>query len=106
MKPCIAPYLALTLVAGFTAALAVGGEPKEKDARKEAIKKELEKLEGTWTVVSMEGKRTSSPAEDLKDLQLTIKGDRWTMSHACGVDKAMLEVDPAKEPSAIDLSYT
>ena len=106
MKRRLVPCLALAMVVGFSAVPAPGGEPKGADARKEAIKKELEKLEGRWKVVSREVKRTNTPAEDVKDLQLTIKGDRWTMTHSRGVDKAIMKIDPAQEPKTIDFTFT
>src|SRR5438132_2761993 len=106
MKRRLMQCLALAMFIGFSAVRAPGGEPKDADARKEAIKKELAKLEGRWKVVSREVKRTNTPAEDVKDLQLTIRGDRWTMTHSSGVDKAIIKIDPAHEPKTIDWTFT
>jgi uncharacterized protein (TIGR03067 family) len=106
MKRRVVQCLALAVFAGYSAVPAPGGEPKGLDARKEAIRKELEKLEGTWKVLSREVKRTNTPAEEVKDLQLTIKGDRWTMTHSRGVDKAIIKIDPAQEPKTIDWTFT
>ena len=105
MKRRLMQCLALAMFVGFSAVPAPGGEPKGADARKEAIKKELEKLEGKWKVVSREVKRTTTPAEEVKDVQLTVKGDKWTMTHSRGVDKALIKIDPAHEPKTIDFTF-
>src|SRR5438270_12894119 len=104
MKRRLMQCLALAMFVGFSAVPAPGGGPKGADARKEAIKKELEKLEGRWKVVSREVKRTTTPAEEVKDVQLTVKGDKWTMTHSRGVDKALIKIDPAHEPKTIDFT--
>jgi uncharacterized protein (TIGR03067 family) len=81
--------------------LAAGG-----DTKKETIKKELEKLEGVWTLVSREAKAQETPKDDLGQFQLTIKSDRWTLSHPQGSDKATMKIDPTKEPKTIDLAFS
>src|SRR5437588_468081 len=90
----------LVLVALFGAATwqAPADEPKKEDVKKEAIKKELEKLEGTWTVVSLEAKGKARAVDELKDLQLTIKGDQWTLKFANGTQTATIKIDPTKDP--------
>src|SRR5262249_28701985 len=92
----------------FSAAMCrvMSAQPKKADPKKDAVKRELEKLQGTWTVASREMKAQKTPAEDLKELQLIIKDDRWTMKHAAGSDKATIKIDPTKEPKTIDLNFS
>src|SRR5260370_5960328 len=78
---------------------------KGADSKKDAIKNDLERLEGGWTIVSMEVKGQKSPDEDLKQWRLTIKGDQWTLTHARGTDKATMRIDPTKDPKTIDLTF-
>ena len=97
----------LVLAVFFTSAAwwAVGAEPKGKDARKDAVKNELKKLEGTWTLVSRERKGKKTPATGLKNWQLTIKGKLWTVNHPGGVEQATIHIDPKKDPKTMDLTF-
>ena len=95
----------LVVGAFFGAALWSGAAPPQ-GAKKDAINKDLEKLEGTWTIVSMESKTHKIPEADLKEMQLTIKGNQWAMTHARGLDKASIRIDPTKDPKTIDLIFS
>ena len=69
-------------------------------------KKELEKLQGEWTMVSMETKGMKAPAEVVKKYKLTIKGDQWTVTTLnAGEGKATFKIDPSKNPKTIDLTF-
>jgi uncharacterized protein (TIGR03067 family) len=98
--------LLLSVFLDALAWMAVAAEPKIANFENDAIKKELEKLEGTWTIVSRETKATKTPDEDLKEMQLTIKGNQWTMTHSRGSDKATMKIDPTKDPKTIDLVFS
>jgi RNA polymerase sigma factor (sigma-70 family) len=88
-----------------------GAEPKGEDSKKDAVKNELEKLEGTWTLVSLERRGNLDrrlqklPDEDLKNWQLVIKGDQWVLTHPRSVDTATVQIDPTKDPKTIDLTF-
>jgi uncharacterized protein (TIGR03067 family) len=73
--------------------------------RKETVKNELAKLEGTWTLVSLERKEEKVPDEDLKHWQLTIKGNQWTMQSPNWVDSGTFRIDLSKKPKTMDLTY-
>jgi RNA polymerase sigma-70 factor (ECF subfamily) len=73
--------------------------------RKEAGKKELERLEGTWVMVSRESKGIKQGGEDLKDWQVTIKGNEWMNTRPGGMEKATIVIDASKDPKAIDLAF-
>jgi uncharacterized protein (TIGR03067 family) len=103
MIRCATLWLVLATFFGAAAWSAAG--PKRADSKKDAIKNDLERLEGDWTIVSKEVKGQKSPDEDLKAWHLTIKGDQWAMTHARGIDEAMIRIDPTKDPKAIDLTF-
>jgi uncharacterized protein (TIGR03067 family) len=83
----------LTLAAAL---FAPGDEPKPDDA-----KKELEKLQGSWTIMKVE-----RDGDDLGGLaggaEMEIEGEKYT---APGI-AASFKLDPSKDPKAIDISYT
>jgi uncharacterized protein (TIGR03067 family) len=81
------------------AALLVGA-PAQDD------KKDDEKIQGNWAVVSREfiGKKT--PEAELKALRVTIKDGTITMDDGKKKEKIPYKLDPSKKPKAIDLANT
>jgi uncharacterized protein (TIGR03067 family) len=84
--------LPLVLLVGLLA-----GPAMAQDARKE-----LDRLQGTWQVVSLEVNGEKAPAEALKDFKLLIKGDR--ASHQVGetTEESLLKLDPSRNPRTVD----
>jgi uncharacterized protein (TIGR03067 family) len=86
-------FAVVCLSAGLIAA---GDDPKPDD-----VKKELEKLQGTWTMTKIE-----RAGEDLTDQfgggEAEIKDKELTAPNIA----AGLKLDPSQSPKAIDLSYT
>jgi uncharacterized protein (TIGR03067 family) len=94
------------LAAAFVAAttLALADEKKGNATNKADAQNDLERLQGTWTLVSRERNGRKTSEEDVKHWQLTIKGDQWTVKFPGGVDKATIKIDPTKDPKTIDLN--
>ncbi len=71
-----------------------------------AIKKEYEKLEGTWKMESftMDGK--PAPTKDFADFRMTLKGETFTTVSADGKSAGTYKVDPARSPKTIDITFT
>jgi uncharacterized protein (TIGR03067 family) len=69
-------------------------------------KKDEEKIQGNWTVVSREfiGKKT--PEAELKALKVTIKDGTITMDDGKKKETIPYKLDPSKKPKAIDLANT
>lgn len=69
------------------------------------IQTELSKLEGTWTVVSMEigGRKVSDDQLKQWNTTLTLKGDKYTTRVAAQVDQGTIKVDLAKKPKEMDV---
>src|SRR5262249_14838532 len=65
-----------------------------------------EKLQGTWTVVSMERRGKAAPADEVNAYKVIIKGDLFTVEDKReGKEEEQLKItlDPTKKPKAIDL---
>lgn len=69
-------------------------------------KKDEEKIQGNWAVVSREfiGKKT--PEAELKAMKVTIKDGTITMDDGKKKKKIPYKLDPSKKPKAIDLANT
>jgi uncharacterized protein (TIGR03067 family) len=91
-------HVVLLMAVGFL----VAAGPKE-----EAAKKDLEQMQGTWELQSMERDGTKSTAKDFKKFQRTVKGDVYTVT--IEDDQGVREVtgkitlDPTQKPKAIDV---
>jgi uncharacterized protein (TIGR03067 family) len=87
--------LAITLIASFTAFAVHAGDEKA----------DLEKLQGTWTVVSLTEEGKAVPAAEIANLQITIEKDEYTATEKDKVvAKYRFKLDPTKKPAAIDFT--
>jgi uncharacterized protein (TIGR03067 family) len=76
--------------------------------KKEEAAKELEKFQGTWTLVAVEANGQKASEEDLKkgEVTLVVKDDKFTLKTAQGNFEGSLKLDPAKKPKAYDAKGT
>jgi len=68
--------------------------------------RELEKLQGEWTMVSLEQRGVKSRDEVVSRMKLTVKGDQWIVSRQ-GQDreqKYTIKIDPSQNPKTLDLT--
>ncbi|HEV3142618.1 MAG TPA: TIGR03067 domain-containing protein [Gemmataceae bacterium] len=85
----------------FAAVLVVAADKPPADG-----KKELEKLQGEWTIVSMETRGKKSSDDEIKGHTLTVKGDQWTFKTGNGrASTAKVKIDDSKNPKQIDLTF-
>lgn len=69
-------------------------------------KSDLERMQGTWIVVSLTEKGKALPKEDLDMLEIVIDKDILTaFEKGKQVVKAQIKLDSTKKPKAIDLMY-
>jgi uncharacterized protein (TIGR03067 family) len=105
-RPKLYRGVATTIMAVF-AALAWGGSASHGAQDKSEAKKELEKLQGTWTHLSREegGKQVVGEAKDIK---FVITGDKWTLGRdgESGQAGTLKIVDAASTPKKFDLVIT
>jgi uncharacterized protein (TIGR03067 family) len=69
-------------------------------------KKDAKKLDGTWTVTSIEHGGEKVPADDVKDSTVTFAGDNVTYHDGkSGKDKkGTVKIDTSKKPWTIDIT--
>ena len=80
--------------------LLVAADEPAKDAMKDE-----DKLQGEWTMVSMETLGVKHSEDDVKKYTLTIKGDRWTVTNARTLSPGQtFKIDPSKDPKTLDLT--
>jgi clostripain len=67
--------------------------------------REFEKLQGEWTMVSLEQRGRKSREEAVKLMKLTVKGDQWivTRQGQDGEQKYTIKIDPSQNPKTLDL---
>jgi uncharacterized protein (TIGR03067 family) len=91
------PRMLLVLVAGVLVAA---------DGKDDA-KKEMEKLQGVWVMVSGERNGEALPDDQVKALKRTVKGEEFTITRdGETVVKGTFTVDPSKSPKTIDVMVT
>jgi uncharacterized protein (TIGR03067 family) len=69
----------------------------------DAGKKDLDRLQGTWKVLSIEAGANAVPAAALEGAQLTIKGDKYTYQQGGLTEEGTVKLNPSEKPSRIDL---
>jgi uncharacterized protein (TIGR03067 family) len=71
------------------------------------IQKEMKKLQGSWTPVSVESGGMKATGDDLKKVagKLEIDGDKITMEVWSTPMKATLKIDPTKKPKSMDFVH-
>lgn len=73
----------------------------------EAVKKDLARLQGEWTMVSGSADGQSMPEEMRKEMKRVCKGNETTTTLSGRVYlQAKISLDPAKKPKAIDYEMT
>src|SRR5262245_35049352 len=93
MKPLLFPALVVGLL--FAA----------DDAKNDAVKEELRRLEGNYTIASAEANGTQVQQQVLEQFKLKIDGAKWSVSTNQGKIEATIEIDPTKTPKTIDFTY-
>lgn len=72
-------------------------------ARDDDAKKDMDKLQGEWVIISGERDGMPIPKEGLEGIRRTVKGDEFTISKDGEVlGKGKYKLDPSKKPKAID----
>ncbi len=75
------------------------------DATEEALKKEVAKLQGTWSVVSSERGGDKAPEDKIKMVKLTFQKDKLIAHQADKTIEMSYTLDPSKNPKTIDITY-
>jgi uncharacterized protein (TIGR03067 family) len=71
--------------------------------RREAARKDLERLQGTWTLVAMENEGNPLPPEHFEGWSAVYEGDALTLKAGDQVRRrGVVTLDPSRTPKAIN----
>ena len=88
------------LAAAFPSGLAA---EDAKESPREAARKDLEKLQGTWNLVGMEVEGQTIPPENFQGWNAVYEGDTLTLKVGNEVRRRGIEtLDPSRNPKAIN----
>jgi uncharacterized protein (TIGR03067 family) len=70
-------------------------------------KAEFDKLQGEWTLVSVEVRGKKRPDTVNAVSKLTISGNQWVVTYRdfASNARATIEIDPSKDPKTIDFTF-
>lgn len=91
----------LSLLLVLVAALLISASALGDD-----VKDELKKLQGKWSPISAELGGTKLSEEQLKAIQLTLEGEKYTVKIGDISDLGTIEIDPSKTPRTMDIIGT
>jgi uncharacterized protein (TIGR03067 family) len=75
--------------------------------KKDVVKDELAKLQGTWRLVAMEANGEKAPDEQVKNVVRKITGDKYEVTRdGKPAGKGTMAVDPTKSPKTVDAEAT
>ena len=93
----------ITLLAGL-AAIVISSAWAADD---QSVKKDMEQLQGEWSMVSGSADGQPMPEQMLKQMKRVCKGDEATTTMGGQVYlKAKITIDPSKKPKTIDYQMT
>lgn len=73
----------------------------------DAVKQEVEKLQGSWKAVAVEDAGKKRPDDHIKNWMLIVKDDKMTARDGDEtLDESTFKLDPSKKPTAIEIVYT
>jgi uncharacterized protein (TIGR03067 family) len=78
--------------------LLLGADEPKKNSGTE----ELKKIQGQWTVESLEANGEKLPADEAKKMKLTIKDENWTLDRGDDTTKGTIKLAPSKNPKEFD----
>ena len=93
---CLAVGLACLAAVGASAA------PGLKDEKGDAVKRDLKKLEGDWTIESWTQFGRPVPM----NAEWTFKGDKYTLTMPANLEEGTITIDPEKKPAVMDLAIS
>ncbi len=80
----------------------IAAEPPKPDA----VKRDLDGIQGTWKMVALEADGKQAPAEIVAALKLTFKGDTLTFTPGePGFSNYSYKLDPGTKPASFDMTH-
>jgi uncharacterized protein (TIGR03067 family) len=72
-------------------------------AKEAAVKKDLEKLQGNWIVVSMEMDGKFMSPEARQKVKLSIDGENYVFKNGDGGNAGLYKIDPTRNPKELSI---
>ena len=73
------------------------------DPSDDAAKKDLEKFQGNWSLISAERDGKKTPEQEAKKIKLTIQGNKFVLrKDSVVISEGTMTFDPSKKPKKID----
>lgn len=70
-------------------------------------KKDLQALDGTWTIDKLTQDGTAAPAATLKQFSMTVKDGKYTLSmDGKELETGTIKLDPSKKPKTIEFDIS
>lgn len=77
------------------------------NADNEPAKKDLERFQGNWTLISAERDGKKTPEQEAKKLSLTIQGNQFILrKDSVVISEGTMTLDPNKKPKELDETIT
>jgi uncharacterized protein (TIGR03067 family) len=93
------PYGLMASVVGL---LISAADPKD-----DAVKKDLEKFQGNWTLISAERDGKKTPQKEAKKIKLTIQANKFILrKDSVVISEGTFTLDPTRKPKVIDETIT
>ena len=75
----------------------------QKDLVDEAARRDLDKMQGTWTATAFTVDGQPVPEKELKTIKLVIAGDQSTFTRGDKTGKGTYKLDPTRKPRTLDI---
>jgi uncharacterized protein (TIGR03067 family) len=73
----------------------------------DAAKKDLDRFQGNWTLISAERDGKKTPSEEVKKITLSIQGSKFILrKEGMVLSEGTMTLDPTKKPKEIDETMT
>jgi uncharacterized protein (TIGR03067 family) len=77
------------------------------DTRDDAARKDLDKFQGSWTLISLERDGKKMPPEEARKIKLTILGNKFVLrKDGMDVSEGSFSLDPSGKPKKVDETIT
>jgi uncharacterized protein (TIGR03067 family) len=75
--------------------------------KKDAVKEEMKKLQGTWVLTALTRNGNGTPRVEEWDFKLTIKGNKYTVKVGDRITlEGTIKIDPTKKPKVFEETHT
>jgi len=89
----------------FTTLIALFVAAPRGDAQKGSASKDLQPLQGTWSVVALRHDGKDVPKDKVEGIKFTVKGDHYTLKGGGDDYRGTLSADASTSPKQLDATF-